>query len=140
MSDHAEEKSSEESGSPDRVVPAGLLVGLFLVSLGLTWIMVVGSRLDLGDSIGPIPVDLATAQGALVVGIATVQGALVALFFMGLLWGKPFHRNIVLGTLIFAAAFVVLCVIDTRDYQVKLDPASPQVQEMLQEAQQSLTD
>ncbi len=134
MSEKVEQKFSEENGSESHhhVVPAGLLVGMFLALLVLTWITVEASRLDLRDfHVHNVYIGL---------GIAVIQGTLVALFFMGLLWEKPFHRSIILGTLVFAAVFLALCLIDIRDYEATLDPTSPQVQEKLDQGRKSLVD
>ena len=104
------------------------MVGTLLTSLVLTWITIQASGYDLGDFNVPIAL-----------GIATVQAILVALFFMHLLWERPFHRVILLGTLFFGAVFLSLCLIDIRDEKATLDPTSPVVQEKLDQSRESLT-
>ena len=127
----------EETGteSCDPVVGTPWLVGVFLTVLGLGAIAVVVSRRDLGDLgiLGDFTV-------CIVLGIAMVQATLVALFFMRPSWENPFHRVILLGTVIFATVFLALCTIDIRDHGGTLDTTSPLVQEKLDQGRQSLAD
>ncbi len=133
MSDPVEKKVSEEpkdnAAKSRHNVPAVMLVGLFLMLLGLTWITVQVSRQDLGGF--NVHVSL---------GIAAFQGTLVALFFMRLPWERSSQGALLLGSLVFAALFVALCMIDVDEYKPTLDPTSTPVQEKLDQGRQSLTD
>lgn len=111
----------------DPVAGAWVLVGVFLMSAILIGITVVVSHYD-----------LAGYNLHIALGIATVQATLVAAFFMRLVWERPFHRIIVVGSLLFAAVFLTLCTIDIRGYLETLDATSPAVQERLEQGRQSL--
>ena len=135
MSLQADSPTSEAAASDDatpecsdHVAGAPVLVGVFLMSVIL-----------IGITIGVSRYDLAGYNFHIALGIATVQAALVALFFMRLVWERPFHRVVVVGTLIFAAVFLTLCTIDIRGYVTTLDATSPIVQERLDQGRESLT-
>jgi len=93
------------------VVPVPVLVGVFLALMVLTYLTVEATRFDLGGW------NLVIAMG-----IATLKAALVAMFFMHLLYDKPFNALIFVAALVFVAFFIALTLLDTLEYQPDTDP------------------
>jgi cytochrome c oxidase subunit 4 len=84
------------------VVPLRVLVGVFVSLAILTFITVEVSKFDFGEY-------------SLVIAllIAVMKASLVVLFFMHLLWDKPFNAIIFVGCLIFVGLFIGLTLMDT---------------------------
>jgi cytochrome c oxidase subunit 4 len=101
-SDHGGEHGADHVG---HVTSIKLLVNVLAALLVLTVVTVAVSYVDLG------PLNLAVAML-----IACVKASLVVLFFMHLLWDKPFNAVLFLSTLLFLALFIGFCVLDTREY------------------------
>ena len=122
-------ESREGSEPIDRVIPAGLLTGVFVTSLALIWVAVEASRSDLAPLRIYVPV-----------GAAALQAGLIALVFLRLPWERVSHLTILLSASLVAGVLVALCLIDTRGGETSLDPTSPLVEEKLEQARQSLSD
>ena len=92
-------------------VPVKMLAGILAALLFLTVVTVAVSYVDLG------PFNLAVAMV-----IAVIKASLVALFFMHLWWDKPFNAVLFVSALLFLGLFVIFCLIDSKEYQDKVDP------------------
>jgi cytochrome c oxidase subunit 4 len=88
------------------VVPFSLLRNVFLGLCAMTVITVVASEFDFGE------LNLLVAMA-----IAVVKASLVVLFFMHLLWDRPFNAIVFVGCLIFVGLFISLALLDTGQYQ-----------------------
>lgn len=88
------------------IVPFRLLLGVFLALTVLTVVTVLASTIDFGE------LNLIVA-----LAIAVVKAALVVLFFMHLIWDRPFNAIVFVGCLIFVALFIALALLDTRQYR-----------------------
>ncbi len=89
------------------VVPVRLLLTVFVLLLGLTWLTVAVTAIDIGRA------------GNLVIamGIASVKAALVALYFMHLRWEKPLNVIVAVSSLLFALLFVAITLLDRSEYR-----------------------
>lgn len=87
-------------------VPWPILVGVFVALLGLTFLTVAVTYVDLG----PLNIVIALA-------VATVKAALVVLFFMHLFWDKPLNSIVFVLTIAFVGVFLAFTIIDTKQYQ-----------------------
>jgi cytochrome c oxidase subunit 4 len=96
----------DEHHGVGHVVPFKILLGVFLALTALTVITVVASLFDFGEF------NLIVA-----LAIAVVKASVVVLFFMHLLWDKPFNAIVFVGCLIFVGLFISLALLDTRQYQ-----------------------
>ncbi len=92
------------------VVSIPLLLSVFFALLGLTFLTVFCAGLNLGRM--EIWVSM---------GIATVKGALVVLFFMHMLYDKPFNAVAFISSLIFLAVFLSFAAMDTMSYQPQIE-------------------
>ena len=88
------------------VISLPLLLATFGALVVLTVITVVVSTLGLG-----------TWEIWATLGIATMKGTLVAMFFMHLLYDRPFHAVIVVFCLCFVLLFLGLTIMDSQSYQ-----------------------
>lgn len=102
---------SEHAAHAAHVVPWRTLFAVFAALVALTVLTVVATRVDLGR------LNLAVA-----LGIATTKAALVLLYFMHLRWERRFNAVVLGGTLLFAALFVALTLLDSKTYQPELIP------------------
>lgn len=93
------------------LVPVKVLAALLAALLFLTVVTVAVSYFDLG------PFNLAVAMV-----IAVIKASLVALFFMHLWWDKPFNAVLFVSALLFLGLFVIFCLMDSMEYQDKIDP------------------
>ena len=93
------------------VVPLWLLAGVFIALLGLTWVTVAVTRVDLG-----------TFNVWIALLIAAAKAALVALYFMHLRWDAPFNALVLVASLLFLAIFISITLSDTFHYRERLDP------------------
>lgn len=93
-------------GSHPHVMPLSILVSTFAALIVLTVITVSASKLSLG-----------AAEIWVAMGIATVKALLVATYFMHLRYDKPFNALLILFSLVFAAIFVGMVLVDSQAYQ-----------------------
>ena len=97
---------TESAGKHDHHGSIGSLLGTFAMLIALTVVTVCGSKLSLGSF-----------EIWFAMGIASIKAVLVAVFFMHLRHDKTFNILIVLFSLIFAAIFIGLTMIDSNSYQ-----------------------
>ena len=90
-------------------MPLSILIPTFVALIVLTIVTVTASKLSLG-----------AAEIWVAMGIATVKAALVALYFMHLRYDKPFNAMLILFSLVFAAIFVGLALVDSQAYQSEI--------------------
>ena len=90
--------------------PLSMLFGVFFALVLLTLLTVYQSTLDLGDM-----------EVWLSLTIATVKAALVILFFMHMLWDKPFNAILFISTLIFVALFLGFTILDANAYKDQIE-------------------
>ena len=91
-------------------MPLPLLIGTFSALIILTIVTVSVSKLSIG-----------AAEIWVAMGIATVKAGLVALYFMHLRYDKPFNAFLFLFSLVFAAIFVGMCLVDAKAYQPEVE-------------------
>ena len=84
------------------MVPLKILAGVFASLVLLTVLTVAVSKFDFG-----------AYNLVIALAIAVVKASLVVLFFMHLLWDKPFNAIVFLGCLIFVGLFIGLTLLDT---------------------------
>lgn len=102
---------SEHAGHGTHVVPWRTLFAVFAALVALTIATVAATWVDLGK------LNLAVAMA-----IATVKATLVLLYFMHLRWERRFNAVILCATLLFAALFISLALLDSKTYQPELIP------------------
>lgn len=102
---------SEHVDHGTHVVPWRTLAAVFAALVALTVATVTATWVDLGK------LNLAVAMA-----IATVKATLVLLYFMHLRWERRFNAVIFCATLLFAALFVSLALLDSKTYQPELIP------------------
>ena len=85
--------------------PIGLpmLFGTFFALVFLTILTVAQASFDFGSY-----------DVAIVMGIATIKASLVALFFMHLIYDKPFNNILFFGSFVFVGLFVVFTLSDSQ--------------------------
>ena len=88
------------------VVPLGVLWAVFVALVGLTFVTLAATWIDLGEW-----------NLWLALGIATLKAALVALYFMHLRYDHPFHAVVFVAALVFLGLFISLTILDTFAYQ-----------------------
>lgn len=105
---HAHEHGGPEGhgGTHHHVVPMSTLVGIFVILMILTVATVGATLFDFGY----------TWNLVIAMGIAVVKAALVMLYFMHLRWDSPFNAVVAIGSLLFVAIFIVVCIVDTGEY------------------------
>ncbi|MEI7766585.1 MAG: cytochrome C oxidase subunit IV family protein [Phycisphaerae bacterium] len=94
------------------VMSKRMLIGIFLALVALTWITVGVTKVDFGPT-----VNLVVAMV-----IAGIKGILVVLFFMHLLYDRPFNMVVFVGCLVFVVIFITLAMVDSAAYQPSIDP------------------
>lgn len=87
------------------VVPLKILVGVFGALLLLTVATVGASEVDFGEY-----------NLIIALAIAVVKASLVVLFFMHLIWDRPFNAIVFVGCLIFVGLFISLALLDSTQY------------------------
>ena len=105
------------------IVPISLLVvtggGLLVLTAITVWV----ASFDFG-----------AANVWIALGIAALKGSLVVLFFMHLLWDRPFNGVIFVSSLAFVALFISFAMTDTLEYAPDVDTGdAPLVQQKLAE-------
>ncbi len=103
-------------GSSAHVVPFGVLLGVFVALLALTYLTVAARAVDLGG----LNIWIALA-------IATAKGALVVLYFMHLRYDSPFYSIVFLTALAFVLLFLGITILDTIEYQ-------PDIEQLMRQA------
>jgi len=105
MSDHDHSSADDHREGYDfaHPMPVPMLLTIFAILVFLTIVTVAQASFDLGS------IDI-----AIVMGIATVKAILVALFFMHLLYDKPFNLAIFLSAFVFVGLFVIFTLSDSR--------------------------
>jgi cytochrome c oxidase subunit 4 len=93
---------SAHSG-PGHVVPLWLLAAVFAALLLMTGLTVAVAQVDLGN----LNLYLALA-------IAAIKASLVVLFFMHLIWDRPFNAMIFIGCLLIVSLFIGITLTDLR--------------------------
>ena len=102
-------EAAHQRGPVAHVMPVPVLLAVFLALIALTALTVAATWVDLGSF------NLAIAMG-----IATVKAALVALFFMHLLYDRPFNALAFCAGLLFVTLFLALTLLDTVQYQSEI--------------------
>jgi cytochrome c oxidase subunit IV len=84
------------------VVPLKTLFAVFVALALLTVLTVAASGVNFGEF-----------NLVIALAIAVIKASLVLLFFMHLLWDKPFNAIVFVGCLIFVGLFISLTLLDT---------------------------
>jgi cytochrome c oxidase subunit 4 len=92
------------------VVSFKILFAVFASLTVLTVITYVASLFDFGE------LNLFVA-----LTIAVIKASLVVLFFMHLVWDRPFNAIVFIGCLIFVGLFISLSLLDTHQYRHSKD-------------------
>ncbi|MCU0961995.1 MAG: cytochrome C oxidase subunit IV family protein [Pirellulaceae bacterium] len=111
VDEHAVPADAAHAGSA-HVVPFGVLLGVFVALLALTYLTVAARYVDLGS-----------LNIWIALGIATIKGALVVLYFMHLRYDSPFNSIVFLTALAFMLLFLGITILDTIQY-------APDIEEM----------
>ena len=93
---------SESSHQIGHIVPLKTLFAVFVALTLLTVLTVAASEVNFGEF-----------NLVIALCIAVVKASLVVLFFMHLLWDKPFNAIIFVGCLVFVGLFISLTLLDT---------------------------
>ena len=93
------------------VMPMKILIGVFLALVVLTFATVAVTWVDLGN------LNLYVA-----LGIAVIKASLVVLFFMHLLYDRPFNAVVFIGCLIFVTLFISMAMTDSNAYHSSVIP------------------
>lgn len=114
---------SDPRGQPSEghvhVVPLRVLIGVWAALIVLTWITVSATNFDLGN--GNIVLALL---------IAVAKSAIVALFFMHLIYDKPFNAVIFISATLFVMLFISFVLIDTKENKADMIPGyAPTIEE-----------
>lgn len=99
-------------GAAHHVVPLRTLFAVFLWLMVLTVVTVGATLFDFGYTMNLV----------LAMAIAVLKAALVMLYFMHLRWDSPFNAVVAIGSLLFVALFIVVCIIDTEQYAKNYTP------------------
>ena len=89
-----------------------ILISVFIALLLLTFATVAVTWVDLGR----------TANVWVALVIAVIKAGLVALFFMHLFWDSKFNFVVLVAALFFAALFIGITVLDTKEYHPNYQP------------------
>lgn len=87
-----------------------MLLTVFFVLVGLTLLTVYQSSFDLGG-----------AEVWASLFIATIKASLVILFFMHLLYDKPFNAILFISSLIFVTLFLGFTLLDAKTYRNQIE-------------------
>jgi len=97
---------SEQQHGVGHVVPLKILCAVFVALTLLTVLTVAASEVNFGEF-----------NLVIALCIAVIKASLVVLFFMHLLWDKPFNAIVFVGCLIFVGLFISLTLLDTGQNQ-----------------------
>jgi cytochrome c oxidase subunit IV len=106
MASYQTDSSSAHSAAHSglgHVVPLWLLAAVFIALVALTGLTVAAAHVDLGN------MNLYVA-----LAIATLKASLVVLFFMHLIWDRPFNAMIFIGCLMFVSLFIGITLTDQK--------------------------
>ncbi|MCO6436282.1 MAG: cytochrome C oxidase subunit IV family protein [Phycisphaerae bacterium] len=95
------------------VVPLRVLVAVFALLLVLTVL-----------TVGATWVDLGVLNIWIALLIAAVKAGAVGLYFMHLRYDRPFHGVVLAASFLFVAVFIGASLMDTKEYQVNMEPPS----------------
>ncbi len=95
----------EEDHGVGHIVPVRVLFTTGIGLLILTVVTVLAAKIDLGE----FNIWIALA-------IAVLKGSLVLLFFMHLLYDRPFNGIIFVTSIAFVALFISFALTDTKEY------------------------
>ncbi len=109
------EKPHDPSELHIHVIPPRLLLTVFGVLIFLTAVTVGVTYFDFGR----------TVNVWLALGIAVIKAGLVALYFMHLRWDSPFNALVFVASLFFAAIFIGIAVLDTKETYVNFEQPAP---------------
>ena len=98
--DSADHHSADDFAHP---LPLPLLFGVFGALVLLTIITVAQASFDFGSY-----------DVLIVMLIATVKATLVGMFFMHLIYDKPFNIIMFVGSFVFLALFIIFTISDSR--------------------------
>ncbi|EMI16974.1 cytochrome oxidase subunit IV [Rhodopirellula maiorica SM1] len=84
-------------------LPLPILFGVFAALVFLTIVTVAQASFDLGGF-----------DVVIVMAIATVKATLVVLFFMHVLYDKPFNAVVFISSFVFLAIFIIATLSDSR--------------------------
>ncbi|GAA5510877.1 cytochrome C oxidase subunit IV family protein [Novipirellula caenicola] len=84
-------------------LPLPILFGVFAALVFLTIVTVAQASFDLGG-----------LDVVIVMAIATVKATLVVLFFMHVLYDKPFNAVVFISSFVFLAIFIIATLSDSR--------------------------
>ncbi|TVS13821.1 MAG: hypothetical protein EA424_20870 [Planctomycetaceae bacterium] len=101
--------SQDEHHGIGHVIPAPVLIAVFLALIVLTVITVAASYLPLGEF-----------EIWVAMGIATAKAALVAAYFMHLRYDNPLNAILFIFCLLFVALFVGFVLMDADQYRSDL--------------------
>lgn len=107
MSDHVESDAHAENPQSCHVhiVPVKVLVGVFLALVALTVVTVEAAKFDTGS------LDVIVSMA-----IATAKATLVVFIFMHLWYDKPLNRLAFFFSIVFAAFFLCMILLDSHAY------------------------
>lgn len=109
MNTSKHEQSNDKAPGFAHIIPARLLVAVWLALLVLTAITVASTKVDLGA----LNIWIAML-------IATAKASLVLLFFMHLRYEQRLLSIMFLSTLIFVTLFISVSLLDTMEYQSEM--------------------
>ena len=104
--------SSTDGKHVPHVVPLWILIGVLAILLVLTWATVAVTSFDFGSNLNLV----------VAMVIAVIKAALVVMFFMHLVWDRPFNTVIFVSALAFVGLFIILALLDTGQYQPTMIP------------------
>ena len=103
------------------IVPISILAAVGSALLVLTVITVWVASFDFGP-----------ANVWIALGIAAFKASLVVLFFMHLIWDRPFNGVVFVASIAFLAVFIGFAMTDTFEYRPDIDTGnSTEVQKLL---------
>ncbi|MFN4243264.1 MAG: cytochrome C oxidase subunit IV family protein [Tepidisphaerales bacterium] len=103
---HAAGHGGGHGSSVHHVVPLRTLTAVFVWLMVLTVATVGATLFDFGYTMNLV----------LAMAIAVVKAALVMLYFMHLRWDSPFNAVVAIGSLLFVALFIIVCIVDSEQY------------------------
>jgi len=109
--DHSAHGPDEHEEHIAHILPAKMLIGIFIALIALTFITVGVHNMHLGTEVG-----LITAMV-----IASIKAALVMLVFMHLLWERLFNVVLFVASFLFVLLFLALAIADRAEYQPQID-------------------
>jgi len=102
---HQAEHNHENHPDVGHVAPMWILISIFVALLVLTYLTVAVAKIDMGE------LNIIVAMG-----IATLKAALVVLFFMHLIWDKPFNVVVFVTSLVCIFLFILFALLDSSNY------------------------